>query len=64
MIYLVYLIKNNKIALSREKLLNEVWGYDFLGDDRTIDTHIKNLRKKIGKNAIKTIRGIGYKLDL
>lgn len=61
---LVYLIKNNKIALSREKLLNEVWGYDFLGDDRTIDTHIKNLRKKIGKNAIKTIRGIGYKLDL
>jgi len=61
---LVYLIKNNKIALSREKLLNEVWGYDFLGDDRTIDTHIKNLRKKNGKNAIKTIRGIGYKLDL
>lgn len=61
---LVYLIKNNKIALSREKLLNEVWGYDFLGDDRTIDTHIKNLRKKTGKNAIKTIRGIGYKLDL
>ena len=40
---LVYLVKNNKIALSREKLLNEVWGYDFLGDDRTIDTHIKNL---------------------
>lgn len=61
---LVYLVKNNKIALSREKLLNEVWGYDFLGDDRTIDTHIKNLRKKIGKGAIKTIRGIGYKLDL
>ena len=61
---LVYLVKNNKIALSREKLLNEVWGYDFLGDDRTIDTHIKNLRKKIRKGAIKTIRGIGYKLDL
>lgn len=61
---LVYLVKNNKIALSREKLLNEVWGYDFLGDDRTIDTHIKNLRKKIGKGTIKTIRGIGYKLDL
>lgn len=61
---LMYLVKNNKIALSREKLLNEVWGYDFLGDDRTIDTHIKNLRKKIGSNAIKTIRGIGYKLDL
>lgn len=46
---LVYLIKNNKIALSREKLLNEVWGYDFLGADRTIDTHIKNLRKKLEK---------------
>ena len=61
---LVYLVKNNKIALSREKLLNEVWGYDFLGDDRTIDAHIKNLRKKIGKGTIKTIRGIGYKLDL
>lgn len=61
---LIYLIKNNKIALSREKLLNEVWGYDFFGDDRTIDTHIKNLRKKIGRSAIKTIRGIGYKLDL
>ncbi|STO31734.1 Staphylococcal respiratory response protein A [Fusobacterium necrogenes] len=61
---LIYLVKNNKIALSREKLLNEVWGYDFLGDDRTVDTHIKNLRKKIGKDAIKTIRGIGYKLDL
>lgn len=61
---LVYLVKNNRIALSREKLLNEVWGYDFFGDDRTIDTHIKNLRKKIGKGAIKTIRGIGYKLDL
>ena len=61
---LIYLIKNNKIALSREKLLNEVWGYDFFGDDRTIDTHIKNLSKKIGRNAIKTIRGIGYKLDL
>ncbi len=61
---LLYLIKNNKIALSREKLLNEVWGYDFLGDDRTIDTHIKNLRKKIGRNSIKTVRGIGYKLDL
>lgn len=61
---LMYLIKNNRIALSREKLLNEVWGYDFCGDDRTIDTHIKNLRKKIGSKSIKTIRGIGYKLDL
>lgn len=61
---LMYFIKNNKIALSREKLLNEVWGYDFVGEDRTIDTHVKNLRKKIGKSSIKTVRGIGYKLDL
>lgn len=61
---LMYLIKNNRIALSREKLLNEVWGYDFYGENRTIDAHIKNLRKKIGKKAIKTVRGIGYKLDL
>ncbi|MBR8701714.1 Transcriptional regulatory protein SrrA [Fusobacterium sp. DD29] len=61
---LLYLVKNNKIVLSREKLLNEVWGYDFVGDDRTIDTHVKNLRKKIGKDNIKTIRGIGYKLDI
>lgn len=61
---LLYLVRNNKIVLSREKLLNEVWGYDFLGDDRTIDTHIKNLRKKIGKDSIKTVRGIGYKLDI
>ena len=61
---LLYFVKNNKIVLSREKLLNEVWGYDFVGDDRTIDTHVKNLRKKIGKDNIKTIRGIGYKLDI
>lgn len=54
---LVYLIKNNKIALSREKLLNEVWGYDFLGDDRTIDTHIKNLRKmELNEYSIKTVK--------
>lgn len=61
---LLYFVKNNKIVLSREKLLNEVWGYDFVGDARTIDTHVKNLRKKIGKDNIKTIRGIGYKLDI
>lgn len=61
---LLYFVKSNKIVLSREKLLNEVWGYDFVGDDRTIDTHVKNLRKKIGKDNIKTIRGIGYKLDI
>ena len=59
---LLYLVKNNKIVLSREKLLNEVWGYDFLGDDRTIDTHIKNLRKKIPKDCISTVKGVGYVL--
>ena len=48
---LIYLIKNHKIALSRDKMLTEVWGYDFPGSDRTIDTHIKNLRKNWEKNA-------------
>lgn len=61
---LVYLIKNHKIALSRDKMLTEVWGYDFPGSDRTIDTHIKNLRKKLGDECIKTVRGIGYKFEI
>lgn len=62
---LFYLIKNRGIALSREKLINEVWGYDFFGDDRTIDTHIKQLRKALGpySNCISTLRGIGYRFD-
>ena len=60
---LIYLIKNHKIALSRDKMLTEVWGYDFPGSDRTIDTHIKNLRKKLGIDFIQTIRGVGYKVD-
>ena len=62
---LKYLISNNNIALSREQLLTNVWGYDFYGDDRTIDTHIKTLRKNIGKygDFIKTVRGIGYKFE-
>ncbi len=60
-----FLVKNRGIALSREKLLNEVWGYDFLGDDRTIDTHIKQLRKLLGSygRCISTLRGIGYRFD-
>ena len=60
---LVYLIKNKDIAISREQLLSNVWGYDFFGDDRTVDTHIKMLRNSIGKyrDNIKTIRGLGYK---
>ena len=62
---LKYLIENKNIALSREKLLENIWGYDFYGDDRTIDTHIKTLRNHLGKyrNLIKTIRGMGYKIE-
>lgn len=62
---LFYLINNRNIALTREKILNEVWGYDFYGDDRTVDTHIKMLRSSLGKykDAIVTLRGIGYKFE-
>ncbi|MDR0975119.1 MAG: response regulator transcription factor [Ruminococcus sp.] len=62
---LFYLVKNRGLALSREKLLEEVWGYDFFGDDRTVDTHIKMLRTSIGKyrTFIVTLRGMGYKFD-
>lgn len=62
---LKYLIKNKNIAVSREQLLTNIWGYDFYGDDRTVDTHIKTLRSKIGKykDAIVTLRGVGYKFE-
>lgn len=62
---LFYLAKNCNLALSRNKLLSEIWGYDFFGDDRTIDTHIKNLRNSIGpyRDFIVTLRGIGYKFE-
>lgn len=62
---LFYLVKNKGIALSREKLLEEVWGYDFYGDDRTVDTHIKMLRNSLGdyRVFIKTLRGMGYKFE-
>ena len=62
---LFYLVRNKGIALSREKLLEEVWGYDFYGDDRTVDTHIKMLRNSLGdyRSFIKTLRGMGYKFD-
>jgi DNA-binding response OmpR family regulator len=62
---LVYLIINKNIALSREKILNEVWGYDFYGEDRTVDTHVKMLRNSIGiyRNNIITVRGMGYKFE-
>lgn len=62
---LKYFINNKKIAISREQLLNKIWGYDFYGDDRTVDTHIKMLRNNLGRyrDLIITVRGIGYKFD-
>ena len=62
---LFYLVKNNSLALSRDKLLEEVWGYDFFGDDRTVDTHIKMLRNNLGeyRKFIVTLRGMGYKFE-
>lgn len=62
---LFYLVRNINIALSREKLLEEVWGYDFYGDDRTVDTHIKMLRGSLGeyRDLIVTLRGMGYKFE-
>ena len=62
---LQYFINNKRIAISREQLLNKIWGYDFYGDDRTIDTHIKMLRNNLGRyrDLIITVRGIGYKFD-
>ena len=60
-----YLVKNRGIALTREKLISDVWGYDFFGDDRTLDTHIKLLRKSLGKysKCIVTLRGVGYRFE-
>ena len=62
---LVYFINNKGIALSREQLLNNIWNYDYLGNDRTIDTHIKMLRNNLGeyRDLITTVRGMGYKFD-
>ena len=63
---LKYLIDNKGIALSRDKILNNVWNYDFYGDSRTIDSHIKKIRHKLGKKGkyIETIRGVGYKFEV
>ncbi len=60
-----YMLRNRNIALSRERLITEVWGYDFYGDDRTLDTHIKLLRKSLGEYArlIVTLRGVGYRFE-
>ena len=62
---LFYMVRNRGIALSREKLISDVWGYDFFGDDRTLDTHIKLLRKQLGPYAdrITTLRGVGYRFE-
>lgn len=62
---LFYMVRNKNIALTRDKLLSEVWGYDFYGDDRTLDTHIKLLRKNLGVYAdmIVTLRGVGYRFE-
>jgi len=62
---LFYMVRNRGIALTRERLISEVWGYDFYGDDRTLDTHIKLLRKSLGTHAerITTLRGLGYRFE-
>lgn len=62
---LFYMVRNRGIALTREKLISDVWGYDFFGDDRTLDTHIKLLRKSLGDYAdrISTLRGVGYRFE-
>jgi DNA-binding response OmpR family regulator len=60
-----YMLANRNIAISREKFISEVWGYDFYGDVRTLDTHIKLLRKSLGRyaNLIVTLRGVGYRFE-
>ncbi len=60
-----YMVRNKGLALSREKLISEVWGYDFFGDDRTLDTHIKLLRKSLGEysKCVVTLRGVGYRFE-
>lgn len=63
---LLYLYERQNMALSREQILNGVWGYEYYGDLRTVDTHIKNLREKLGelRDYIKTVRGYGYKFEV
>ena len=63
---LTYLVENQNIALSRDKILNNVWNYDYYGDSRTIDSHVKKIRHKLGKKGkyIETIRGVGYKFEV
>ena len=61
-----YMVRNKDIALTREQLINDVWGFDFYGDDRTLDTHIKLLRKRLKEYAstIVTLRGVGYRFEV
>jgi DNA-binding response OmpR family regulator len=63
---LFFMVRNRGIALTRETLISKVWGYDYYGDDRTLDTHIKLLRKSLGKYAthIVTLRSVGYRFDV
>ena len=56
-------MKNKGIVITRESILSNVWGYDFFGDNRTVDTHIKNIRSKAGNDVIKTVRGYGYVVE-
>ena len=60
---LVFLIRNDDQVFSRDHLLSEIWGYEFSGDTRTVDVHVRRLRKKIGEHLIKTVRGVGYKFE-
>ena len=62
---LFYMVRNKNIALSREKLITEVWGYDYFGDDRTLDTHMKLLRSSLGeyRKHLVTVRGVGYRFE-
>lgn len=60
---LVFFIRNNDQVFSRDKLLKEIWGYEFSGDTRTVDVHVRRLRKKLGEDLIKTVRGVGYKFE-
>jgi DNA-binding response OmpR family regulator len=62
---LFYMIRNRNVALTRERLITEVWGYDFFGDARTLDTHVNLLRKSLGKYSgyIVTLRGVGYRFE-
>ncbi len=62
---LVYLIRNKNIAMSRDNLISKIWGYDFYGDERTLDTHIKLIRKRLGpySDRIVTVRGVGYRFE-